>query len=145
MDKYMEIALKEALVAYEENEIPVGAVIVFDDKILCKTHNEKEKYKNSLKHAELLAINIASEIKKDWRLNDCDLYVTMEPCLMCIGALIQCRIRNVYYLIDNPKFGGLNNLDLNKYNHKINIYKLENNKLNNYYKKLLQKFFKDKR
>ena len=145
MNNFMNIALEEAELGYKEGEIPVGAVIVSNNKILCRTHNEKEKYKNALKHAELLAINHATNLIGDWRLNECDIYITMEPCLMCVGALIQCRIKNIYYLIDNTKFRRLKNLNINKYNHKINIIKIDDEKLINNYKELLKTFFKDKR
>lgn len=145
MNNFMNIALEEAELGYKEGEIPVGAVIVSNNKILCRTHNEKEKYKNALKHAELLAIDYATNLMGDWRLNECDIYITMEPCLMCVGALIQCRIKNIYYLIDNPKFGGLKKINMNEYNHKINIIKIDNERLINNYKELLKTFFKDKR
>ena len=95
MIKYMKVALKEAKKAYELNEVPVGAVIVKDDKIIARAHNLREKTNNAISHAEILCINKACKKLKSWRLEGCTMYVTLEPCLMCAGALTQCRIEKV--------------------------------------------------
>lgn len=103
--EYMEVAYQEALKAYESDEIPVGAVIVKNDKIIAVGHNLKEKMVCSIYHAEILAIISASIELKNWRLEDCDMYITLEPCPMCASAIKQARIKNVYC--------GLSNLDPN--------------------------------
>ena len=95
-EKYMDIAIDEAKKAFKNDEVPVGAVIVYNGKILAKTHNEKEQRMCSVAHAEILAIEQATKKIKNWRLCDCDLYVTLEPCPMCASAIKQSRIRNVY-------------------------------------------------
>ena len=92
-EKYMKLALKEAKKAYDKKEIPVGAVIVKDDKVIARAHNLKEIKNDTTKHAEILAIQKASKKLGCWRLEDCEMYVTLEPCCMCAGALIQSRIK----------------------------------------------------
>lgn len=114
MNNYMKIALYEAKKSYRKGDVPVGAVIVKNNKIIAKAHNLKEKKHNPLLHAEIIAINKASKKLKRWRLDDCELYVTMEPCLMCTGAIIQSRIKKVYYSIENNEFGALKNISQNK-------------------------------
>ena len=99
--EYMELALSEAEKAFKSGEVPVGAVIVKKGKILAKTHNIKEKTRCSTNHAEILAIKKASKKLKNWRLDDCDIYVTLEPCPMCASAIKQARIKNVYSGIAN--------------------------------------------
>lgn len=103
----MKQALTEAKKSYKKGDVPVGAIIVLNDKVIAKAHNLKENKKNAIYHAEILAINKACKKLKRWRLDDCELYVTMEPCMMCTGAIIQSRIKKVYYSIDNPDFGTL--------------------------------------
>ena len=95
-EKFMKEALKEAKKAYEKLEIPVGAVIVKEGKIIARAHNLKESKHDTTKHAEILAIQKASKKLESWRLIDCDMYVTLEPCSMCAGALINARIRKLY-------------------------------------------------
>ena len=95
-EKYMKLALKEAKKAYDKKEIPVGAVIVKDDKVIAKAHNLKELKNDTTKHAEIIAIQKASKKLNSWRLENCEMYVTLEPCSMCAGALIQSRIKKVY-------------------------------------------------
>lgn len=92
---YMEIAIREAMIAAEEGEIPVGAVIVKDRLIISRAHNLRERTGSATAHAEILAINEACRILGRWRLDDCDLYVTLEPCPMCAGAIINARIRRL--------------------------------------------------
>ena len=103
---YIDLAIEAALEAKKEEEIPIGAVIVKNDEVVAIAHNLKEQLQCATKHAEIIAIELASKKLKFWRLNGCDMYVTMEPCIMCCGALIQSRIHKVYYLLDNQKFGG---------------------------------------
>ena len=95
-EKFMKEALKEAKKAYNKLEVPVGAIIVKDGKIIARAYNQKENKKDTTNHAEILAIKKASKKLESWRLLDCDMYVTLEPCSMCAGALIQSRIRKVY-------------------------------------------------
>lgn len=107
---YMRVAIKEAKKAFEKNEIPVGAVIVCNNKIVSKACNKKEKKQNALMHAEIIAINKACKKKKNWRLNDCVMYVTMEPCNMCMGAIIESRIKKIYCGIYNNKSKEINKI-----------------------------------
>ena len=137
--------IEEAKKAFNENEIPVGALITHNDEIIAISHNTKEQNNCCLNHAEINVIEYASKKLNTWRLNECDLYVTMEPCVMCCGAISQSRIKNVYYLINNPKYGGLeNNLKLLK-NNNTNVEKINDSKYEEQIKKLLKKFFSNKR
>ena len=126
-EKYMKEALKEAKKAYDKLEIPVGAVIVKDGKIIARAHNVKEKKKDTTKHAEIIAIQKASKKLNSWRLNDCEMYVTLEPCSMCAGALIQSRIKKVHIGTMDEKTGAcgsvLNLLEDYKFNHMVDIEK----------------------
>ena len=106
-EKFMKAALKEAQKAYEKLEVPVGCVIVKDGKIIARAHNLKESKTDTTKHAEIIAIQKASKKLQSWRLIDCDLYVTLEPCAMCAGAIIQSRIKNVYYGTHDLKTGAV--------------------------------------
>ena len=105
--KFMRMALLEAKKAAKEDEVPIGAVIVKDNKVISRGHNKREAKNDVTSHAEIEAIRKASKKLNDWQLIDCDLYVTIEPCIMCTGAIIQSRIRNVYYGSEDPKGGGL--------------------------------------
>lgn len=124
-EDYMKLALEEAKKAYDELEIPVGAIVVKNGKVIAKAYNEKEKKQDSTKHAEILAIQKATKKLKSWRLYDCDMYVTLEPCSMCAGALIQSRIRKVYIGTMDEKTGAcgsvLNLLEDYKFNHKVDV------------------------
>ena len=93
---YMKEALKEAKKAYKKLEVPVGAIIVKDDKIIARGYNKKESSNNCIMHAEIDAIKKASKALDNWRLNDCEMYVTLEPCAMCAGAIVSSRIKKVY-------------------------------------------------
>ncbi|MEG0021750.1 MAG: nucleoside deaminase [Bacilli bacterium] len=141
----MNEAIKEAKKALKHNDIPVGAVIVKNNKIIAKAHNKKELKKCSTKHAEIIAIEIACKKLKTWHLDDCDLYVTLEPCLMCCGAIIQSRLKNIYYGTTSNKFGYVKSID-NVFENKNN-YKPEHIENLNVIgcSKLLVDFFKDKR
>lgn len=125
--KYMEQALIEARKAYDKEEIPVGAIIVRDNKIIARAHNIKEEKNDTTKHAEIIAIQKASKKLGSWRLNDCEMYVTLEPCAMCAGALIQSRIKKVYIGTIDLKTGAcgsvLNLLEDYTFNHKVEIEK----------------------
>ncbi len=104
-EKYMRMALQEACKASDQKEVPVGCVIVEQNQVLASTFNTMEQDCSVTSHAELKAIQLASKRKNNWRLTDCDLFVTMEPCNMCMGAILLCRIRSVYYGVHNPKTG----------------------------------------
>lgn len=140
MDEYyMRIALKEANKSFKYNDVPVGAVIVKGDKVISKAYNKKEKTKIVTKHAEILAIEKACKKLETWRLDDCILYVTLEPCIMCYGAIKEARISKVVYAISSPKYG-FTNLIKNS----DNYYLIKGN-YSKESKKLLQLFFKNKR
>lgn len=147
--EYLALALEKAQIGAFNDEIPVGAVIVKNNEILAATYNKKEELKCCTKHAEILAIEEASKKLQNWHLNDCDMYLTMEPCLMCCGALIQARIRNVYYVLNNNKFGGINFINylnsFEKYNHKVNFIKVDNKKIEKELENIMKSFFVDKR
>lgn len=137
-EKYMNYALIEAEKALNEKEMPVGAVIVYNNEIIGRGYNRKEKDKNALYHAEMIAINEACKRIGDWRLNECEMYVTMEPCLMCMGAIIESRIKKVYCGISNNRFHNLNQkiIEDNKINIEYDI--VSQSSLN-----LLEEFFKN--
>ena len=145
-EKYMRLALKEAQKAYDKKEIPVGAVIVKDDKVIAKAHNLKELKNDTTKHAEILAIQKASKKLGCWRLEDCEMYVTLEPCSMCAGALIQSRIKKVYIGTMDYKTGAcgsvLNLLKGFKFNHNVEV---ETGILAEDCEKILKDFFKELR
>lgn len=125
-EKFMNVALKEALKAYGKAEVPIGAVIVKDNKIIARAHNTKETTFNPCAHAEILAIEKAAKKLKSWRLIDCKMYVTLEPCPMCAGAIINSRIDEVYIGTMDEKTGALgsvlNLVEDYKFNHKPKIY-----------------------
>lgn len=102
---YMKRAIELSKIAENEGEVPVGCVIVCEDKIIAEAYNKREKEKNALCHAEIMAIDKACKHLKSWRLDNCDLYVTMEPCPMCAGAIINARIRRVYFGCFDEKMG----------------------------------------
>lgn len=104
-EQYMLLALEEAKKAYAENEVPVGCIIVKDNEIIASAYNKKEQYKDGLAHAELLAIKQAQSVLGTWRLNNCELYVTLEPCPMCAGAIIQSRISKLIFGAKNLVYG----------------------------------------
>lgn len=123
-EKFMKEALKEALKAQNKEEVPVGAVIVLNDKIIARAHNLRESKMNSLCHAEILAINKACKKLNNFRLEDCEMYVTLEPCLMCAGAIVQSRIKKLLIGARDPKYGmagtEFNAFEL-KSNHNVDI------------------------
>ena len=139
--KYMQIAIKEAKKAVKRGDVPVGAVIVYKNKIIAKAHNKKQLRKNSLKHAELLVINKACKKLKTWHLDECTIYVTLEPCMMCTGAIIESRIKKIYYATKSDKYGSLNKItEKNKTKMQINEGICKKESID-----ILKKFFKEKR
>ena len=139
---YMQKAIKLANKAAKNGDIPVGAVIVCGDKIIAEGYNKKEKKKNALLHAEIVAINKASKKLKDYRLEECELYVTFEPCLMCVGAILSARIKKVYFGAYDNRFGACKLLNENNFNHAAEY---EGGVLEEECSKLLTNFFKQLR
>lgn len=142
-EKFMKEALKEAKKAYEKEEVPVGAVIVKNGKIIAKAHNLKEIKNSSICHAEILALQKACKKLDSWRLTDCDMYVTLEPCPMCAGALINSRIRKLYIGTNDEKTGAcgskINLLEDVVFNHKVEV---ERDVLKPECEQILKNFFK---
>ena len=126
-EKFMKEALKEAKKAYDKLEVPVGAIIVKDGKIIARGHNLKETKFDTTNHAEIIAIQKASKKLKSWRLLDCEMYVTLEPCSMCAGAIINSRIKKVYIGANDEKTGAvgsvLNLFEDYKFNHNVEFEK----------------------
>lgn len=124
-EKYMKEALKQAKKAYALGEVPIGCVIVYEGKIIARGYNRRNTDKNTLSHAEITAINRASKKLGDWRLEGCTLYVTLEPCQMCAGAIVQARITEVVMGSMNPKAGCggsiLNILEMPQFNHQVTV------------------------
>ena len=122
---YMEEAFKLAQKAYSKDETPIGCVIVRDGRIIGKGYNRRNKKKNSLAHAEIIAISQACKRVGDWRLEDCTMYVTLEPCPMCAGAIVQARVSTVVIGARNPKAGCagsvINLLDMDGFNHRVEL------------------------
>ena len=138
MDKYIDILIKLANKSLKNGDVPVSAIVVENGKIISKAHNLKYKKKDVTAHAEILAIKKACKKKKSYYLNNCTLYVTLEPCMMCTAAIIQSHIKEVVYCVKSPKFGYLssNNNDI-----KLKITECYNET----YEKMLKDFFKNKR
>lgn len=124
-EKFMEIALEEAKKAKDIGEVPIGAVIVKNGEVIAKAYNKRETLKNPLAHAEILAIDKASKILDSWRLLDCTIYVTIEPCAMCAGAIVNSRIERLVIGAMDPKMGACGSVvDLvrhEKFNHRVEI------------------------
>ena len=124
-EKYMRLALKEAQKAYDLKEVPIGCVIVRDGYVIAKGYNRRNTDRNVLNHAELDAIRTACKKVKDWRLEDCTIYITLEPCPMCAGAIVQARIPKVVVGAMNPKAGCagsvVNLLDMQGFNHQCEV------------------------
>lgn len=145
-EKFMRAAIREAKKAYALDEVPIGCVIVQDGKIIARGYNRRNTDKNALAHAELAAIKKASRKTGDWRLEDCTMYVTLEPCQMCAGAIVQCRLKKVYIATMNPKAGCagsiLNLLQMDKFNHRVEV---ERGILEEECSTMLSDFFKELR
>ncbi len=116
-EKYMKEAIKQAKAAAAKGEVPVGAVIVYEGKIIARGYNRRKKQEKTTSHAEIEAISKANKVIGSWRLEDCDMYVTLEPCPMCAGAILQARMRKVYFGAYDPKAGALGSL--------FNMYEIE--------------------
>ena len=144
--KFMKEALKEAKKAYDKLEVPVGCVIVKDGKIIGRGHNLKETKKDTTKHAEIIAIQKASKKLDSWRLLDCEMYVTLEPCSMCAGAIINSRIKKLYIGALDEKTGVagsvFNLFEDYTFNHKVEV---EKGILKEECEKIIKDFFKELR
>jgi len=121
MNEFMAAALKEAKDAAKKGEVPIGAVIVFEGKIISRAHNMREKMQNAIAHAEVLAIDSACNKMKSWRLDDCEMYVTLQPCVMCAGAILNARIKKVYIGMPSDRTNDLNVYKENNLNHKTEV------------------------
>lgn len=145
-EKYMKAALKEAGKAYALGEVPIGCVIVYEGRIIGRGYNRRNTDKNTLSHAEITAINKASKKIGDWRLEGCTMYVTLEPCQMCAGAIVQARMDRVVMGTKNPKAGCagsiLNILRMEEFNHQVEITE---DVLKDECTEILQRFFKELR
>ena len=145
-EKYMKKALLQAQRAYELGEVPIGCVIVYEGKIIGRGYNRRNTDKNTLCHAEITAIKKASKAMKDWRLEGCTMYVTLEPCQMCAGACVQARIDRVVIGCMSPKSGCagsvINLLQMDEFNHKVEITK---DVLHDECSSILTKFFEELR
>ena len=137
-NNFMKIALQEAEIGFDNQEIPVGCVVVKDGVVLSSSHNRKEDSKNAIMHAEIIAIEEACHMLNSWRLDECELYVTLEPCMMCMGAILESRIKKVY-------FGAKNNseqmYDFDRISKYVDMYNLKDSECS----KILSDFFKNKR
>jgi len=133
------------LKAYSKGEVPVGAVVVRNGKIISQAYNKREKSQIATHHAEILAIEKACKKLKSWRLDDCDLYVSLEPCPMCSGAILNARIKNVFYSAIDENSGGITRFNLmnNTLNHSVNCSQIKEYEQEN--TQLIKKFFKEKR
>lgn len=145
-EKYMKAAIKQAKKAYALDEVPIGCVIVQNGKIIARGYNRRNTDKNTLAHAELSAIKKASKKTGDWRLEDCTMYVTLEPCQMCAGAIVQSRLKKVVIACMNPKAGCagsvLNLLQMKQFNHQV---EMETGILEEECSQMLSNFFKELR
>ena len=142
MEKYMKLALKEAEKAYKKGEVPIGAVLIKNGKVIAKAHNLKEKKNIAYYHAEILVIKKACKKLKNWRLIDCTMYVTVEPCAMCCGAIKESRISNLVYGTLNENTGFVKSKSEFFHNIKINI---SSGICENECRKIMQDFFNQKR
>ena len=142
-EDYMEMALAEARQAELMDEVPIGAIVVYHGKVIGAGHNMRERFQNAAYHAELMAIMEACEYLGSWRLEECDLYVTLEPCMMCSGAIMNSRIRTLYYGAKNPKAGTVDSLyhllSDSRFNHQVEI---RSGIKENECQQLLKQFFK---
>ncbi len=145
-EKYMREAIKQAKKAYAIGEVPIGCVIVYEDQIIARGYNRRTVDKNTLAHAELLAIKKASKKMDDWRLEGCTMYVTLEPCQMCAGAIVQSRMSKVVVGCMNPKAGCagsiLNLLQMDEFNHQV---ELETGVMEEACSEMMKEFFRELR
>lgn len=142
---FLQKAIDEARIAQSMDEVPVGAIIVKNNEVIAVGHNIKENTNDPTAHAEIIAIRKAAEVLESWRLNECDMYVTLEPCTMCAGAIVQSRIRKLYIGTYDPRAGGcgtvFNITQSDHLNHWVDVKWLYNEECS----ELLQNFFKQKR
>ena len=143
-ERFMDLALKEAKKAYLNGDIPVGAVIVKDGKVISKAYNKKHKTKDCTNHAEILAIKKASKVLNDFRLEGCEMYITLEPCVMCYGAILSARIDKVYFGAYDKKFSIIDISKTIKFNHSVQLVggvkeKECSNLLSNFFEQLRRK------
>lgn len=145
-EKFMKEAIRQAKKAYALEETPIGCVLVHEGKIIARGYNKRNKKKNTLAHAEIIVIDKASRVLGDWRLEECTMYVTLEPCPMCAGAIVQARIPKVVIGSMNPKAGCagsvLNLLDMPGFNHRVEV---ERGILEEPCSQLMSSFFKELR
>jgi len=145
-EQHMRAALREARKAADDGEVPVGAVVVHEGKIIGRAHNQRERLNDPTAHAEMIALTQAASALESWRLEGCDLYVTLEPCLMCAGALVNARVRKVHFGARDPKAGACGSLyqvGLDpRLNHRFDI---EGGILEAECAALLQEFFRERR
>ena len=143
---YMLEALKEAQRAFDEDEVPVGAVVVHNGRIIGRGHNQTERLKDPTAHAEIIAITAAATFLKNWRLNGASIYVTIEPCIMCSGAIVLARIKEIVYALEDPKFGGTVSLYQiptdPRLNHRVEVRK---GPYGDIVKEMMREFFRRKR
>ena len=146
---FLKEAIKQAKKAMAIGDVPIGCVIVFEDKIIARGYNRRNKDKSTLSHAEIIAINKACKKLGDWRLEDCTMYITLEPCPMCAGAIVQSRIKKVVLGAMNPKAGCagsvLNILQTDGFNHKTEVELISSESLRSECSSLLSSFFKSLR
>ncbi len=138
MNNYVDRIIELATIAYDNDDIPVGAIVVKDKEIIGEGFNTRNSFKSVIGHAEIDAIEMACKHIGDWRLDDCTMYVTLLPCMMCTGAIIESRIKKVYYLCDRTNV-------CFKCDDYLNIEKIDNDKKRQEYMKLLHLFFENKR
>lgn len=145
MNRFMKQAYIQAQKAFKEDEVPVGCVIVKDGKIIARAHNKKEKKNSAIFHAEIECILKATKKLNNWNLKGCDMYISLEPCMMCAGAIVNSRIDNVYFGCKDPKGGALVSniklIDIKNINHYPNIEELYTEECSD----ILKEFFKNKR
>jgi tRNA(adenine34) deaminase len=145
-DFFMRMALEEATLAYNEGEVPVGAVLVKDGKVIAKTHNQRETLKDPTGHAEIIALKQGSKGEDNWRLTDYTLYVTKEPCIMCAGAMVNARLGRLIYGCKDEKGGAVNSLysilSDTRLNHQVEVL---SGVLEEECSEILKKFFQDRR
>lgn len=149
MDKdifFMSEALKEAKKAYDDDEVPIGAVLVFENKIIARGHNQVEKLKDATAHAEILCLTSASAYFNDWRLNNSTLYITLEPCIMCAGAIILARVQRLVWAAKDTRMGANGSfINVFEKTHPIHNLQITSGILENESSDLMKKFFQSKR
>jgi len=145
-EQYMRIAIDQARIAEENGDVPIGAVIVHNDTIIAKAYNQREQLQDPTAHAEIIALTQAAAALENWHLNDCTIYVTLEPCCMCAGALVLARIDRLVYGCDDPKTGAVKSLynivQDSRLNHRVEV---TNGVLADECGQILQDFFKKRR